>query len=187
MANTSKHENKGKSNKKENTKMEIERRFIIDPKHAKYNSKLSVIKNYIEQFYMLRGKDYELRARKMDDKYYLTYKKGNGLSRTENEIEISKDVYEKLKEKNDNGIIEKERYVIPYRGYNIELNILHGNLEGLIITEVEFNSKDEAKNFKAPDWFGREVTEDPRFEGRNLVDAEVQRKVMKEIAHLAWI
>jgi len=55
------------------------------------------------------------------------------------------------------------------------------------VREVEFNSKDEAKNFKAPDWFGREVTEDPRFEGRNLVDAEVQRKVMKEIAHLAWI
>jgi CYTH domain-containing protein len=179
----SKYENKEERNKEENAKMEIERRFVIDPKFVKYNSELSVIKNEIEQFYILKGKDYELRARKMDDGYYLTYKNGNGLSRTESEIEISKDVYEKLKEKNYGGIIEKERYVIPYLGYNIELNIFHGNLEGLILTEVEFNSKDEAENFKVPGWFGREVTEDQRFEGRNLVDAKVQSEVMKEIPH----
>ena len=33
--------------------------------------------------------------------------------------------------------------------------------------EIEFESKEEAESFKAPEWFGKEVTEDKNFKMSN--------------------
>ena len=67
-----------------------------------------------------------------------------------------------------NRIIKKIRYFIPDGNFTIELDIFKGNLEGLIIAEVEFNSIYDIDKFKIPLWFGLEVTNDERYKNKNL-------------------
>jgi adenylate cyclase len=65
--------------------------------------------------------------------------------------------------------VEKTRYEIPASdGLLIELDVYAGQLEGLITAEVEFSSDAEAERFLAPDWLGREVTEDAAYKNRRL-------------------
>ena len=44
-----------------------------------------------------------------------------------------------------------------------ELDIFSGDLEGLVILEVEFPSVGDAVAFEPPAWFGKEVTNDPAY------------------------
>ena len=53
------------------------------------------------------------------------------------------------------------KYNNDYILNDINLDIFKGKLEGLIYAEVEFPSKEEAENFSAPEWFNRELTEEP--------------------------
>ena len=39
-----------------------------------------------------------------------------------------------------------------------ELDIFHGNLEGLSFVEVEFKSQEEMAKFLPPAWFGTDIT-----------------------------
>jgi adenylate cyclase len=64
--------------------------------------------------------------------------------------------------------VEKTRYQIDYAGQKIELNIFRGSLEGLVLAEVEFASRERSEEFKPPDWLGEEVTEDPRYKNQSL-------------------
>ena len=43
-----------------------------------------------------------------------------------------------------------------------------GALTGLSVAEVEFATEDAADAFEPPAWFGREVTDDPRFKNQRL-------------------
>jgi len=65
-------------------------------------------------------------------------------------------------------VVEKTRYLIPYGIHIIELDIFHGELDGLILAEVEFTSDEQAKNFILPDWFAQDVTKDKRYANKNL-------------------
>lgn len=64
--------------------------------------------------------------------------------------------------------IEKIRYQIDEGDQKIELNVFRGNLEGLVLAEVEFPSREKSEEFEPPDWFGEEVTEDIRYKNQNL-------------------
>ena len=68
----------------------------------------------------------------------------------------------------DGVIITKNRYLIPYGEHTIELDVFKGAHEGLIIAEVEFETKEKALAFQAPDWFAEDVTEDPSYTNSNL-------------------
>ena len=86
--------------------------------------------------------------------------------RINNEIEVflTKEGYEHLKEKVDDNLIIKTRYIIPLEdGHTGELDVFGGVLEGLYFIEVEFESEDDAKNFVPPDWFGENVSDDKRY------------------------
>ena len=86
--------------------------------------------------------------------------------RINNEIEVflTKEGYEHLKEKVDDNLIIKTRYIIPLEdGHTGELDVFGGVLEGLYFIEVEFESEDDAKNFLPPDWFGENVSDDKRY------------------------
>jgi adenylate cyclase len=54
------------------------------------------------------------------------------------------------------------------RGQKIELNVFRGNLQGLVLAEVEFGSTAKSAEFKPPDWLGEEVTEDIRYKNQSL-------------------
>lgn len=49
-----------------------------------------------------------------------------------------------------------------------EVDTYRGDLDGLVVVEVEFPSARHAEAFAPPPWFGREVTSDPAYKNRSL-------------------
>ena len=88
-------------------------------------------------------------------------------------MELTEEAFLHLLTKVDNNIIEKTRYLIPYLDkYTIELDVFEGRLKGLYFAEVEFESEEEARNFKQPDWFGEDVSFDQRYRNSYLSQIE---------------
>lgn len=134
--------------------MEIERKYLVHtlPKHLEqYPCKK------IEQGYL--NVEPVVRIRRSDDSYILTYK-GNGLMvREEYNLPLTKEAFDHLRTKVDGRLIQKRRYLIPYKEkYTIELDIFEDDLAPLLLAEVEFETEEEANNFIPPEWFGEDVT-----------------------------
>lgn len=151
--------------------VEIERKYLIKklPDNlAEYESHL------IEQAYLCT--DPTIRVRKSDDDYYMTYKGRGLLERTEYNLPLNKDAYEKLVKKAEGNIISKRRYVIPIDGSDlkIELDVFDNPFAPLIMAEVEFGSVEESEGFIPPDWFDKEVTEDPAYHNSNMAMRKIQ-------------
>jgi CYTH domain-containing protein len=149
-----------------NFKPEIEKKFLV--------KKLPVDINKYQHHEILQGYISEpddsitVRLRKYGDKYFKTLKKKGLESRLENETEISQKDFETDWHLTADKRIRKIRYIIPYDKYLIELDIFKDNLEGLILAEVEFSSIKECNSFTPPDWFGDDVTSDPKFSNSYL-------------------
>lgn len=151
--------------------VEIERKYLIKklPDNlAEYESHL------IEQAYLCT--DPTIRVRKSDDDYYMTYKGRGLLERMEYNLPLNKDAYEKLVKKAEGNIISKRRYVIPIDGSDlkIELDVFDDPFAPLIMAEVEFGSVEESEGFIPPDWFDKEVTEDPAYHNSNMAMRKIQ-------------
>lgn len=103
-----------------------------------------------------------LRARNKNGKYEMTKKTRKKQSSTyiflEQTIDLSKEEFDYLYSCSQRRI-EKTRYLIPYQGLEIELDVFEGRLKGLIIAEVEFSSEKELKAFNKPEWLGKEVND----------------------------
>lgn len=143
--------------------MEIERKFLIPqlPKNlSDYPSR------HLEQAYLCTNP--VVRVRKDDDNYILTYKSKGFLAREESNLPLTKESYEHLKQKADDNIISKQRYVIPYKTYTIELDVFCKPFAPLILAEVEFPTEEEALAFLPPDWFGEEVTYSSEYHNSTL-------------------
>jgi CYTH domain-containing protein len=52
----------------------------------------------------------------------------------------------------------------------IEVDVYAGELEGLVVAEVEFESEAASREFEAPDWIGREVTGESAFANDRLAE-----------------
>ncbi len=143
---------------------EIERKWLISavPENLEQYECLT-----IEQAYLSTSPT--VRVRKENEEYYLTYKgsrawDGNSaLSHTEYNLPLDRASYEHLREKRDGRLIRKNRYRIPCGDLTIELDVFDPPIAPLILAEVEFPSEEAALAFRGPDWFGEDVTEDPRF------------------------
>ena len=115
-------------------------------------------------------------------KYILCYKSKLGLQKTEDTIAntceeaeflLTEEAYVHLREKVDGRLIQKTRYIIPLEnGLKIELDVFHGELEGLYFVEVEFPDEVCAKAFELPKWFADDVTCDKRFKNNYIALAE---------------
>ncbi len=147
---------------------EIERRFLLS--NDLFES-FDIDLNVLESCEIMQGYlniDPAIRIRKKNDKYYFCVKsssknkEGIALERVEYEIEISIEVFNSLLEKCDGIILEKSRYILPYKFdnncYNIEIDVFHKDYEGLIIAEVEFQSLDAANGFVPPAFLNNEIT-----------------------------
>lgn len=94
-----------------------------------------------------------------------------GLIRQELEKEISKEDYELFLHQQKGNQIKKKRYKIPANdGLIYELDIYEGNLDGLMVVEVEFPNKEMAISFKKPDWFGQDVTSNKAYKNASLAE-----------------
>ena len=72
--------------------------------------------------------------------------------------EITESEYNNLPINSNYNTIEKERYIISYENYKIELDVFTGVYTGLVFAEIEFPSESEAFNLKLPNWFGTEIS-----------------------------
>ena len=137
--------------------IEIERKWLVSPASVPYSLE-AFESSSIEQYYLCT--DPVIRIRKRNDSYTLTCKGSGSLSRTECNIPITEEAFDKLKCKAEGVPIIKDRYLIPLEddGLNAELDVFHGRYEGLVFVEVEFENEASATSFQAPEWFGTEVT-----------------------------
>lgn len=144
--------------------MEIERKFLVDPLPEDLGSYPF---HEIEQAYLNTAP--VVRIRRQDDSYYLTYKGSGLLAREEYNLPLNKESYYHLREKADGRIISKTRYCIPEKnGFTIELDIFHGDFDGLVLAEVEFPDIETALSYQPPEWFVKDVTQDPAYHNSTM-------------------
>lgn len=156
--------------------MEIERKFLV----ASLPDLNNVIFNELKQAYL--SFEPEVRIRSLDDSlFYLAEKSTGNLSRSEIEPQIDSVTFQILTSLVQGRIISKTRYYISLNNYLIaELDIYHGELEGLITVETEFKSEREANEFIVPNWYGKEITYDKRYKNKNLARCEELKLLLAE-------
>jgi CYTH domain-containing protein len=146
-------------------KKEIERKFLVT---GEYKSK-AFAQNRIKQGYICRSNGRTVRIRISNEKGYLTIKgasDASGMERYEWEKEIPLSEARELMELCEPGIIDKTRYLIQNGKHIVEVDEFHGENQGLVIAEIELESKHET--FTLPDFIGVEVTGDRRYYNSQL-------------------
>jgi CYTH domain-containing protein len=136
--------------------IEIERKFLVksDAFKAEAFKETRIIQGFLNT-----NKDRTVRVRVKGNCGFITVKgksSNDGLSRFEWEKEISKDEAESLLQLCEPTIIDKLRYEINVGSHTYEVDEFYGDNAGLVIAEIELQSKDE--NFQKPHWLGAEVT-----------------------------
>ena len=146
--------------------IEIERKFLV--KNLDF-IKESSSKKLIEQGYLSKDPNRIVRVRIIDNKGVLTFKGKSfdgGTSRVEIEKEISiKDANELMKLCIP-SIIRKVRYIINKNNHIFEVDVFQEHNKGLIVAEVELNSKKE--KILKPNWLGKEVTGNKKYYNSQL-------------------
>lgn len=89
-----------------------------------------------------------------------------GLSRQEFEYEVPIDHADALIALRRGSVLDKTRFHVPHAGHRWEVDVYGGDNEGLVIAEVELESKDSG--VALPPWVGREVTGEPRYYAARL-------------------
>jgi adenylate cyclase len=145
---------------------EIERKFLVSAIPGEAGEATPILQGYLP----LTSDDAELRVRRKGDATVLTVKHGRGLDRGEQEVAISAEVFDALWPLTEGRRIEKRRYEIPHAGATIELDEFGGDLEGLLVAEVEFDSTEASERFDPPAWFEGEVTDDSAYSNRALAE-----------------
>lgn len=145
--------------------MEIERKYLISSPPPDYDSYPFHV---IQQAYLCT--EPVVRIRREDDDFYLTYKSKGLLVREEYNLPLTQKAYEHLLPKADGMVLTKRRYLIPIPSTDltVELDVFSGPYQGLMLAEVEFNTKEEAENFRPPRWFGRDVTFSGEYQNSRL-------------------
>jgi adenylate cyclase len=109
-----------------------------------------------------------VRIRKKGNRATLSFKVGSGTSREEREISLSPKQFAVLWPATCGRRLSKVRYEIPWKNFTIEVDIYRGRNHGLIVAEVEFPTLASYRQFKAPPWFGREITGQRKYSNVRL-------------------
>jgi CYTH domain-containing protein len=138
--------------------LEIERKFLVRD--------LSMLAGHpgvrLAQGYLSFDPDRTVRVRVSEDGAWLTIKgRGKGISRAEFEYAIPEEEARQLLEFCTGSVVDKTRHRISHAGHLWEVDVFHGDNDGLVVAEVELDSEDEA--VELPPWIGAEVSEDPRY------------------------
>ena len=143
---------------------EIERKYLVSGDFPLQGG----VSRRITQGYLCDDPARTVRVRISGDKGFITVKgtgSSDGLSRFEWEKEISAadaqldPLREGIAQLDDS--IDKTRYEVPCRGHVFEVDVFHGENDGLVLAEAELGSVDE--NVELPEWIGCEVTGDVRY------------------------
>ena len=145
--------------------LEIERKFLV---RGPYKADATEA-TQIAQGYLCTDPRRTVRVRIRADKGYITVKgPSEGASRFEWEKEIPVEEARELLKLAEDGVIEKTRHLVPFKGHVWEVDEFHGANEGLTLAEIELGEENET--FELPAWAGEEVTSDPRYYNSYLKD-----------------
>ncbi|MDR3260318.1 MAG: CYTH domain-containing protein [Tannerella sp.] len=141
-------------------KQEIERKFLVKgdfEKSVDHRSRMV-------QGYLCSDEERTVRVRICGEEGFLTIKSAaneRGWSRYEFEQSIPLTDAGELLKLCLPGMIDKVRHWIPAGDHTWEVDVFHGDNEGLTVAEIELRSEEDT--FELPDWVGDEVTGDPRY------------------------
>jgi CYTH domain-containing protein len=154
---------------------EIERKFLVA--RDDWRREFNVVKRFQQAVIISEG-NRTLRIRIIDDKdgkhARLTLKlgiDGSTMSRHEFEYEIPLAEGEELMALANGKKISKTRYEVPRGDHVWEIDVYDGNLDGLIVAEVEMKTEDASPEM--PSWLGRELTGDRRFSNQALAEGSL--------------
>jgi len=141
--------------------MEIERKFLV-----KSNSFMDEAfkRRRIVQGYICSDAERSVRVRIREDDAFLTIKSATnerGWSRYEFEQPILLKDADELMNLCLPGMIDKVRHYVNVGGHTWEVDVFHGENEGLIVAEIELESEEET--FPLPEWIGREVSGEQKY------------------------
>jgi len=150
--------------------VEIERKYVLTvapPELDRFPGER------IQQGYLAVAEDgVEVRVRRRGDETLLTIKSGPGEIRVEEELPIDERRFEALWALTDGRRLSKTRHLVPLGDLTAEVDVYDDKLAGLITAEVEFPSPEASARFVAPEWLGRDVTNDARFAAQSLAVLE---------------
>lgn len=140
--------------------LEVERKFLVNrDAWLKLEKGPSVS---ILQGYLSTDNERTVRVRLMGSLAYLTIKGiTRGYTRREFEYAIPAEDALWMIQKLCVNTIEKERYTIRCKAHTWEVDVFHGQNEGLILAEIELSHEEE--DFNRPIWIGAEVSHDFRY------------------------
>lgn len=121
------------------------------------------------QGYLSSVKERVVRVRVAGEQAFLTIKGLTaGVQRLEFEYAIPRqDAAQMLDDLCERPLIEKTRHRERHRGRIWEIDVFHGDNQGLVVAEIELaGAKDR---IEPPVWVGDEVSDDPRYFNANLV------------------
>lgn len=169
--------------------IETERKFLIKMPKEAYLAVPACRKLEIIQTYLMidSGAGTEERVRKLTEgervRYVFTEKKKiSAVSRYENEYDITEERYNNLIANSaDPRQLAKTRYVIPYGGHYLEIDVypyeIGGDaLAGHAVLEIELGGEDEA--FELPEFIivERELTGKSEFSNKSLAKPIAQNR-----------
>jgi len=145
---------------------EIERKFLVKwlPDDLKRSRSFVIEQGYLAT----ESAGRQVRLRKRGHAASLTFKLRRGNHREEREIKLSPKQFAALWPGTAGRRLRKVRYEIPWDKLMIELDFYRGRHAGLVVAEVEFPNRASCRRFKAPWWFGREVTGEKRYSNVRL-------------------
>ena len=144
--------------------VEIERKFLVADDSWRDAADEGV---RMSQGYLSRETGRTVRVRLAGGKACLTIKgAAEGISRAEFEYEIPSADAKELLGLCEPSVIDKTRFCVTYGQHVWEVDVFHGENEGLIVAEVEL--ADESDQPELPPWIGGEVSDDRRYANSSL-------------------
>jgi adenylate cyclase len=145
--------------------LEIERKFLIAS--DAWRAQCTGPGRRIAQGYLCTSADKSVRVRLSGDDGTLTVKGSRtGITRLEFQYSIPAAHAARLIELCEMPPIDKTRHIVHHAGMKWEIDVFHGENEGLLIAEVELEREDQP--LEIPSWAGAEVSDDPRYYNSSL-------------------
>lgn len=138
--------------------LEIERKYLIRDD----SWKAGAVGVRMTQGYLSFDRDRTVRVRLAGDEAWITIKgRGEGITRSEFEYAIPAGDAAELLKIAVGSVIDKTRFCVQEAGHLWEIDVFHGDNDGLIVAEVELDRADE--EVLLPPWVGEEVSDQRRY------------------------
>lgn len=151
--------------------VEIERKFLVTDEgwRAAADSGQRLCQGYLTDVISDSGLKASVRLRIGGEQAWLNIKSAElGTRRLEFEYPVPlADAQAMLDALRLGSAIDKTRYHVAHAGHTWEIDVFHGDNNGLVVAEIELASEDE--DFARPPWLGEEVSDDPAYYNVALV------------------